>query len=86
MWLTSKGHKRIGKLLNTQLCLSGVSWVGKQVHFSKKNYKIKVTTLSGYLLPLFLLGHIFASVSFSHLSSLSLLSSEKCSLICATNL
>lgn len=49
-------------------------------------HKIKVTTLSGYLLLLFLLGHIFASISFSHLNSLSLLSSYMFSLICATNL
>lgn len=48
-------------------------------------HEIKVTTLSRDLLLLFLLGHIFAFVSFSHFNSLSLLSSQKCSLICATN-
>lgn len=47
-------------------------------------HKIKVTALSGDLLLLFLLGHIFASVSLSHLDPLSLLSSQKCSLTCAT--
>lgn len=85
--MTYNSQRIIRRLLNTQSCLQVyLDWKTSSFFPMMSAHKIKITTLSGDLLLLFLLGHIFASVSFSHLNSLSLLSSQKCSLICATNL